>query len=133
MDSRIDVLSQLGLKEGDAHIIRNAGGSAQDSLRSLIISQRLLNTREIAVFHHTNCGMVTFKTEGLRKMLKEADPTDAAVAKAADSIDFLEFSDLDDSVKSDVEFLQEHPLILKDTVISGWVYHVESGKIRRVV
>jgi hypothetical protein len=75
--------------------------------------------------------MLAFTTAGLRKRLREADPSVAA-ARAAESLDFLEFSDLDGSVKSDVKFLQEHPLILKDTVITGWVYHVESGKVSSV-
>jgi len=132
MDARIDVNAQLGLKEGDAHVIRNAGGSAKDSVRSLVISQRLLGTREIAVFHHTDCGMVTFTTETLRKQLKEAN-SDEAVAGAADLIDFLEFPDWEEAVKSDVKFLQDHPLILKDTIITGWIYHVENGKVRQVV
>lgn len=135
MDARIDVVAQLGLKEGDAHIIRNAGGSAKDSIRSLVISQRLLGTREIAVFHHTDCGMLTFTTAQLREKLKASAEEGNAerVAAAADGIQFLEFSDLDRSIKDEVEFVKNHPLILKETEVTGWVYHVESGKIRRVV
>jgi len=135
MDARIDVVAQLGLKEGDAHIIRNAGGSAKDSIRSLVISQRLLGTREIAVFHHTDCGMLTFTTPQLREILKgSAEGADTEkVSVAADAIQFLEFSDLDKSVKDEVEFVRAHPLILKETEVTGWVYHVESGKVRRVV
>jgi len=135
MDARIDVVAQLGLKEGDAHIIRNAGGSAKDSIRSLVISQRLLGTREVAVFHHTGCGMQTFTTLQLREKLKaSAEEGDKEkVAAAADAIEFLEFSDLDKAVEEEVEFLRTHPLILKETEITGWVYHVESGKVRRVV
>ncbi|KAF9786049.1 carbonic anhydrase [Thelephora terrestris] len=135
MDARIDVVAQLGLKEGDAHIIRNAGGSAKDSVRSLIISQRLLGTREIAVFHHTNCGMQTFTTPQLREKLKASaeESNSEKVGAAADAIQFLEFSDLDKSVKEEVEFVKTHPLILKETEVTGWVYHVESGKVRRVV
>jgi len=111
MDARIDVVAQLGLKEGDAHIIRNAGGSGKDSIRSLVISQRLLGTREIAVFHHTDCGMQTFTTHQLREKLKaSAERGDAEkVAVAADAIQFLEFSDLDKAVKEEVEFVKAHP------------------------
>ncbi|KAF9650707.1 carbonic anhydrase [Thelephora ganbajun] len=135
MDARIDVVAQLGLKEGDAHIIRNAGGSAKDSIRSLVISQRLLGTREIAVFHHTDCGMLTFTTPQLREKLKASAEADDGekIADAVDAIQFLEFSDLDKAVKEEVEYVKVHPLILKETEVTGWVYHVESGKVRRVV
>jgi len=135
MDSRLDVVAQLGLKEGDAHIIRNAGGSARDSIRSLVISQRLLGTREIAIFHHTDCGMLTFTTGELREKLKGSAEESKAdeVAAAADAIQFLEFSDLEESVKEEVEFVKAHPLIMKETEVTGWVYHVESGKVRRMV
>jgi len=135
MDARIDVVGQLGLKEGDAHIIRNAGGSAKDSIRSLVISQRLLGTREIAVFHHTDCGMQTFTTAQLREKLKASAEAGGAeeVAVAAEAIQFLEFSDLDKAVKEEVEHVKTHPLILKETEVTGWVYHVESGKVRRVI
>lgn len=72
--------------------------------------------------------MVTFETDGLRKLVKESDSSET-VARAVDSIDFLEFSDWDASVKSEVEFVKQHPLILKETVVTGWTYHVESGKV----
>ncbi|KAG5353474.1 hypothetical protein C0989_006632, partial [Termitomyces sp. Mn162] len=99
-----------------------------DAIRSIIISQRLLGTREIAIFHHTGCGMLTFTTDHLRRIVKEADPGNTAIAQAVDQIHFLEFSDLEKSVKDDVEFLKEHPLVLKDTIVTGWIYHVETGK-----
>ena len=102
---------------------------SKDALRSIIISQRLLGTREIAVFHHTGCGMLTFSTNDLRGILKKAHPGDAAVASLADSIDFLEFGHLEDSVKSDVAFLRENPLVLTESIITGWVYEVETGKV----
>ena len=106
----------------------------KDSVRSLVISQRLLGTREIAVFHHTDCGMQTFTTPQLREKLKAAAEEGGTekVAAAADAIQFLEFSDLDRSVKEEVEFVKAHPLILKETEVTGWVYHVESGKVRCV-
>jgi len=95
----------------------------------------LLGTREIAVFHHTDCGMQTFTTGQLRERLKASAEADEAgkVSAAADRIDFLEFTDLDKAVMDEVEFVRAHPLILKETEVTGWVYHVESGKVRRVV
>lgn len=102
---------------------------SKDALRSIIISQRLLGTREIAVFHHTGCGMLTFSTNDLRGIVKKADPGNAAVASQVDSIDFLEFGHLEDAIKSDVKFLQESPLVLNETKITGWVYEVETGKV----
>src|SRR5205814_3242930 len=89
MDARIDPAKALGLEEGDAHVIRNAGGRAADALRSLVISQRLLGTQEILVVHHTDCGMLTFDNPTLYGICQEqlgADATD---------IDFLPFSDLE--------------------------------------
>ncbi|KAJ7169460.1 carbonic anhydrase [Mycena filopes] len=133
MDARINPFEQLGLSEGDAHIIRNAGGMAKDALRSLIISQRLLGTRNIAVYHHTGCGMVTFRGPELKQLVKWANPDDSACAKQVDAIDFLEFKDLEQSVKDDVNFLKESPLILKDTKITGWIHHLETGEITRVI
>ncbi|KAG6919591.1 hypothetical protein DXG01_004255 [Tephrocybe rancida] len=133
MDARIEPASQLGIELGDAHVIRNAGGVAKEALRSIVISQRLLGTREIAVFHHSGCGMLSFTTDHLRRVVKEAEPDNAAVAEAVEDIHFLEFADLQESVKSDVKFLQEHPLILKGTEVTGWVYHVETGKITRII
>ncbi|KIY70845.1 carbonic anhydrase [Cylindrobasidium torrendii FP15055 ss-10] len=132
MDARIDPAASLGINLGEAHVIRNAGGRAPDAVRSLVISQRLLGTREIAVFHHTDCGMLTFKSEELHDIIKK-DASPEAV-KAADAIgDFLAFPKIDENVKEDVEFLKGHPLILEGTKISGWVYHVETGKVSQVV
>ncbi|KAL0573355.1 hypothetical protein V5O48_008598 [Marasmius crinis-equi] len=133
MDARINPFKQLDIEEGDAHIIRNAGGMARDALRSIIISQRLLGTREIAVYHHTGCGMVQFTTPSLRQMVKDADPLNAEAAKQVDQIKFLEYSDLEQSVKDDVEFLKTNPLVLKETKVTGWIHYVETGKATRVV
>jgi len=130
MDARIDPAAALGIQEGDAHIIRNAGGLATDSLRSIIISQRLLGTREIAVIHHTDCGMLTFTTPQLRDILKKEHPEQAATI---DQIEFLPFPHLETSVKDDVKFLKENPLVLKETKITGWVYDVKTGKVTEVV
>ncbi|RXW23837.1 hypothetical protein EST38_g2000 [Candolleomyces aberdarensis] len=128
MDARVEPAGQLGINLGEAHVIRNAGGSAKEALRSLVISQRLLGTREIALFHHSDCGMLTFTTEQLKTIVKDASPGDAAIAEAVDKFQFLEFSHLEDSVKDDVKFLQENPLLLPETKISGWVYDVHTGK-----
>ncbi|KAJ7042677.1 carbonic anhydrase [Mycena alexandri] len=133
MDARINPFEQLGFSEGDAHIIRNAGGMAKDAIRSLVISQRLLGTRNIAVYHHTGCGMVTFRGSELKQLVKWARPDSAACAEQVDAIDFLEFTDLEQSVKDDVNFLKESPLILEETKITGWIHHLETGEITRVI
>jgi hypothetical protein len=99
--------------------------SRKDALRSLIISQRLLGTREIALFHHTGCGMTTFSTSQLRELVRSSGATSAEIER----IDFHEFADVDSAVKSDVEWLKKEPLILPETVITGWVYEVETGKV----
>jgi carbonic anhydrase len=98
-------------------------------LRSIIISQRLLGTREIAVFRHTGCGMLTVSTLELRDIIRRAHSGDAAVAKEVEAIDFHEFSQLEDTVKADVNFLQENLLVLKETKVTGWIYEVETGKV----
>lgn len=105
---------------------------SKEALRSIIISQRLLGTREIAVFHHTGCGMVTFSTPQLRALVKDSDPTNAALGEV-DKIDFLEFQGLEESVREDVKFLLEHPLVLPETKVTGWVYEVETGKVRSIL
>src|SRR3990170_6423768 len=98
MDARLDPAKYAGLAEGDAHVIRNAGGRASDdAIRSLIISHKLLGTREFFVIHHTDCGMLTFSNDQLRDMLKRDTGSDAA-----SSIDFLPFADLPASVEEDV-------------------------------
>jgi len=126
MDARILPSRLLGLEEGDAHVIRNAGGRARDALRSLIISQRLLGTREIAVIHHTDCGMLTFSNRDLRQKVKDDLGSDTG------EFDFLPFQDLDESVREDVEFLQATQLLNPDTVIRGFVYDVRMGRLREV-
>lgn len=102
---------------------------SEEAIRSIVVSQRLLGTREVALFRHTGCGMLTFKTEQLRDILKNAAPGDAEVARHADQSHFLEISDLEGAVRSDVSLLKTHPLVLKETVITGWVYDVETGKV----
>jgi carbonic anhydrase len=126
MDARIIPSNALGLEEGDAHVIRNAGGRARDALRSIIISQRLLGTRELAVIHHTDCGMLTFTNRDLREKVKEDLGQDTG------EFDFLPFADLDESVRQDVEFLHATQLLNPDTLIRGFVYDVRTGRLREV-
>jgi carbonic anhydrase len=126
MDARLLPSRFLGLEEGDAHVIRNAGGRVQDALRSIVISQRLLGTKEVLVIHHTDCGMLTFKNEDLYEKVRQdlnADATD---------IDFLPFPDLEQSVRDDVQFLKDSPLVPDDVSIRGFVYDVKSGKLTEV-
>jgi carbonic anhydrase len=94
-----------------------------------VISQRLLGTTEIAVFHHTDCGMLTFTNDDIRQKVKSEEPGNAAVAEAVDNIDFLPFPDLKQSVKDDIDFLKGSKLLKKDTHLSGWIYDVKSGKV----
>mgnify|MGYP001382835248 CR=1 FL=1 len=124
MDARLDPAKFLGLEEGDAHVIRNAGGRADaDALRSLVISQQLLGTREVVVIHHSDCGMLTFSNDDLRKLLKERFGADAG------NTDFLPFSDLEKSVRDDVATLRGSPFIPKDIPITGFIYDVQSGRL----
>jgi carbonic anhydrase len=126
MDARLIPTRVLGLDEGDAHVIRNAGGLAKDALRSLIISEQLLGTREIVILHHTDCGMLTFKNEDVYAKVEEALGADAS------GIDFLPFPDLDQSVRDDIQFLKDSPLIPDDVSIRGFVYDVKTGRVREV-
>jgi carbonic anhydrase len=126
MDARLIPSKVLGLEEGDAHIIRNAGGLAKDALRSLVLSQRLLGTSEIAVIHHTDCGMLTFRNEDVHQKTQEDLGADSS------DIDFLPFGDLDQSVRDDVEFLKSSPLIADGTEIRGFVYDVKTGKLNEI-
>ena len=124
MDARLDPARFLGLEEGDAHVIRNAGGRASDdAIRSLAISQQLLGTNEVVVIHHTDCGMLTFNNEDLRKKLKQDLNADA------EHIDFLPFKDLEQSVRDDVATIKNSPLLLKNIEVSGFIYDVRTGRL----
>jgi len=124
MDARLLPSRFLGLEEGDAHVIRNAGGRASDdAIRSIAISQQLLGTNEVVVIHHTDCGMLTFSNEDLRKKLKLELNADA------EHIDFLPFKDLEQSVREDVATIKNSPLLLKNIEVSGFIYDVKSGRL----
>jgi carbonic anhydrase len=128
MDARIHPEPALGLKIGDAHMIRNAGGRASDdAIRSLIISSRLLGTNEFAVIHHTDCGMLTFTNEDLRAKLADEAGSDAS------DIDFLTFSDLRQSVIDDVHRILDTSHLDDSIPVSGYIYDVHTGALERVV
>jgi len=133
MDARIDPASAFGIDLGDAHVIRNAGGNARDALRSIIISNQILGTTEILIIKHTGCGMVTFKNEDALGLVEKKLGVEARKELEEASFDFQPFPDLDGAVKDDVEFLKESKVVAKSAVISGWVYEVETGKVRQVV
>lgn len=127
MDARLHPEKALGLAIGDSHVIRNAGGRvSDDALRSLAISQQLLGTNEIYIIHHTDCGMVTFKNEDIRGLLKERLGADAS------GIDFLPFPDIEQSVLDDIAIVKNSPLINPGVPIVGFVYDVATGKLKVV-
>jgi carbonic anhydrase len=127
MDARIHPERAMGMEIGDAHMIRNAGGRASDdAIRSLVISTTLLGTQEFAVIHHTDCGMLTFTNDDLRKKLSDERSVDAS------GVDFLPFSDLEQSVRDDVSTIKASPLLPDGIEVTGWVYDVKTGKISPV-
>jgi carbonic anhydrase len=126
MDARLDPAKALGLEEGDAHVIRNAGGRAADAIRSLVISQRLLGTEAVIVLHHTDCGMLTFDNDTLRGIVRDQLGADAS------DIDFLPFSDLEQGVRDDVALIRNSPLIPNEIPVTGFVYDVKTGRIHEV-
>jgi carbonic anhydrase len=127
MDARIDVHEILGLREGDTHVIRNAGGIAtEDALRSFVISAELLGTREFVVINHTDCGMLTFKDADLQEKLTSKYGTNAA------KINFYAFGDLPENVRTQVERVKTNPFIPKDIPVTGFIYDVKTGKLNRV-
>jgi carbonic anhydrase len=145
MDARLDPAKFAGLAEGDAHVIRNAGGRASDdALRSLVISYKLLGTREWFVIHHTNCGMEFFTNDVMRGLLANSLETAALTDKgfqdvgkgpgsrAGEFIEWLTIRDQAQSVRDDVQRIREHPLVPKDITIYGHLYDVSSGRLLEV-
>ena len=127
MDARLTVSQLAGLKTGEAHIIRNAGGLAtEDAIRSLIISNELLGTKEFLVINHTDCGMLTFKDADLQKRLGKKFGTDAS------SIQFHTFTNLEENVRNQVTKIRNHPLIPREIPVTGFIYEVETGLLRKV-
>jgi carbonic anhydrase len=145
MDARLDPSKFAGLAEGDAHVIRNAGGRASDdAIRSLVISYKLLGTREFFVIHHTDCGMLFFTNEVIRGLLRNSLETaelgpdgfrDVGVgpgSRAGEFIEWLTISDAEQSVVDDVSHIRNHPLVPGRIPIYGYIYDVRSGKLIEV-
>ncbi len=144
MDARIDPAKLAGLREGDAHVIRNAGGRASDdALRSLVISYKLLGTREWFVIHHTNCGMELFTDEIIRDLLAKSlktasfegawkDTGEGPGSRHAQYVDWLAIKDQRQSVIDDVERIRRNPLVPGTIPIYGYVYAVETGRLVEV-
>ena len=127
MDARLSPYGALGLEEGDAHVIRNAGGVVtEDEIRSLAISQHLLGTEEIILIHHTDCGMLTFTDDGFRRQLQ--DQTGVKPPWAAES-----FSDLDEDVRQSIARIKTSPFVARKESVRGFIYEVETGRLREVV
>ena len=127
MDARLTLEQFLGLKTGEAHIIRNAGGLAtEDALRSLIISTRLLGTRTIYVVQHTDCGMLTFRDEQLRDELQTETGRDAS------RLHFHAFSDLEASVRQQLARIRENPFLPRDIDVRGLLYDVRTGRLKEI-
>ena len=145
MDARLDPAKFAGLAEGDAHVIRNAGGRASDdAIRSLVISYKLLGTQEFFVIHHTNCGMEFFTNEVIRGLLANSletaelssagfrDVGKGPGSRAGEFIDFLTIKDQRQSVLDDVNRIRNHPLVPKSIPVHGYIYDVTSGKLLEV-
>jgi carbonic anhydrase len=145
MDARIHPAKLAGLREGDAHVIRNAGGRASDdAIRSLVISTKLLGTREWFVIHHTNCGMELFTDEIMRGLLASSlatasydgktwsDSGPGPGSRQGEFIDWLTIRDQAESVTTDVERIRRHPLVPGHVLIHGYIYEVETGRLVEV-
>ena len=145
MDARLDPAKYAGLSEGDAHVIRNAGGRASDdAIRSLVISYKLLGTKEFFVIHHTDCGMLFFTNDVLRGLLasslETAELTSAGFrdvgkgpgSRAGEFIEWLTIPNQEQSVVDDVERIRNHPLVPSSIPIYGYVYDVKSGRLIEV-
>jgi carbonic anhydrase len=128
MDARLTIEPMLGLKTGEAHIIRNAGGIVtEDALRSLVISQQLLGTNEVVIINHTDCGMLSFKDDDLRAKLHAQTGT----ATISPSV-FHAFSNLEENVRQQIQKVASHPWIPERIAVRGFVYDVKSGRLTEV-
>ena len=126
MDSRIDVFGLFGLANGDAHVIRNAGGIVTDDvLRSLVLSQRVLQTREIVLLHHTNCGLQQIREDDIQAQL-------LAETGEAPPYEFGAFEDIDEAVRGALARVRGHGFLPHRDRVRGFVYHVETGTVREV-
>lgn len=145
MDARLDPAKFAGLVEGDAHVIRNAGGRASDdAIRSLVISYKLLGTREWFVIHHTDCGMLTFTNDIMRDLLAKSletariengmwiDTDNGDGTSAGQDVEWLTFKDVAKSVVADVTRIRTHPLVPSRIPIYGYVYDVATGRLIEV-
>ena len=145
MDARLDPAKYAGLAEGDAHVIRNAGGRASDdAIRSLVISYKLLGTKEFFVIHHTDCGMEFFTNDVMRRLLSKSLETAELTAngfrdvgkgpgsRAGEFIEWLTIPDQKQAVVDDVMRIRNHPLVPRSIPIYGYVYDVKSGKLIEV-
>ena len=145
MDARLDPAKFAGLAEGDAHVIRNAGGRASDdAIRSLVISYKLLGTREFFVIHHTNCGMEFFSNESMRGLLASSletaeltpqgfrDVGKGPGSRAGEYIEWLTIQDQKQSVIDDIARIRSHPLVPQGIPVYGFIYDVASGKLIEV-
>jgi carbonic anhydrase len=145
MDARLDPAKYAGLSEGDAHVIRNAGGRASDdAIRSLVISYKLLGTREWFVVHHTDCGMETFTDETMRRLLASSLETAALDGSGwrdtgkgpgsheGDFIDWLTIQEQSESVVADVRRIRNHPLVPGEIPVYGYLYDVRTGRLIEV-
>jgi carbonic anhydrase len=126
MDARIDVYRALGINEGEAHVIRNAGGVVtDDAIRSLAISQRLLGTTEIILIHHTDCGMLTFTDDDFKRAIQ--DETGVKPPWSAEA-----FPDLAEDVRQSLHRIENSPFVTKHTSVRGFIFDVASGKLDEV-
>src|ERR1700743_2991862 len=126
MDARLDVYRLLGIKEGEAHVIRNAGGVVtDDEIRSLAISQRLLGTSEIILIHHTDCGMLTFTDDDFKRSIQEETGVKPEWAAEA-------FPDLDEDVRQSLRRIQNSPFVTKHVSLRGFVFDVATGKLEEI-
>jgi carbonic anhydrase len=145
MDARLDPAKYAGLAEGDAHVIRNAGGRASDdAIRSLVISYKLLGTREWFVVHHSDCGMLLFTDEVIRGLLRQSLDTasfdghkwsDSGTTPGSDAGDFIDWLAIQDNAKSvvtDVRRIRHHPLVPPSIPIYGFIYDVKSGRLQEI-